>query len=364
MNISLWSQNWFFLSILPFTKILHHRRERHCRHWIKITYAARIYLDRRLLYTAALETIFYTMPRMITQRRQLLIARNQKPTSTQGLSIGQKSQEQNAHFLPSSRRERNPAIALKCTHHTSATFVKSTRLFLADEEEEEDDHVDRLNQIVDLANLHNKLLGLSLIPDQQPTYERMLLIPSAPQEEASEAVKAEETAESPPDAVHKELPDAGDDDETADFPPDAVHEELPDARDGDDEVEESASAIKPFLFPAVHMCPFVAKGLCDHAGYTTQRGLSTHCRMRHKDENGKPIILTTVEEDPLEDGTVYPPAQASPICSKLGEARKAGRATTLVDVLAETAITGGSSGTAHSRLCDPSYIKKMCPHGR
>jgi hypothetical protein len=153
---------------------------------------------------------------------------------------------------------------------------ENIRIFLADEEE--DDHVDRLNEIIELANVHNEALGLSLIPNQQPTYEPMLLIPSA----ESHAETIEETADSPLDEFDEGLPDVG---------------------DNDDENKDTASAIRSFLFPAVRVCPFVAKGLCNHPGFTRQRALSTHCRMKHQGENRKPIILTTVEEDPLEDGT-------------------------------------------------------------
>lgn len=151
--------------------------------------------------------------------------------------------------------------------------------------------MERLNQIIELANLHNKVLGLSLIPKQQPTYERMLLTPSVLQKGAS-GLCTETTDETI--------------NETAGFP---LDEEFSDAGDSDDGFEDAVSAIKPFLFPAVRMCPFVAKGLCKHAGYTKQRALSTHCRMKHKDENGQPIILTTVEEDPLEDGTAKIPCR-------------------------------------------------------
>lgn len=168
-------------------------------------------------------------------------------------------------------------------------YSENCRLFLADEEE--DDHVDRLNQIIELANFHNQVFGLSLIPNQQPTYERMLLTPSALQKGASgshaETIKAEEITDSPLDEFD---------------------EESPDSIDSDDEQEVAVTAIKPFLFPAIRMCPFVAKGLCKHAGFNTQRGLSTHCRMKHQ-ENGNPIILTTVEEDPLENGTAKIPCR-------------------------------------------------------
>lgn len=43
------------------------------------------------------------------------------------------------------------------------------RVFLADEEE--DDHVDRLNEIIVLANTHNQLRNLPMIPYHEPTYE-------------------------------------------------------------------------------------------------------------------------------------------------------------------------------------------------
>jgi hypothetical protein len=95
-------------------------------------------------------------------------------------------------------------------------------------------------------------------------------------------------------------------DETADSP---LDEEFSDAGESDDGLEDADFAIKPFLFPAVCMCPFVAKGLCKHAGFNKQRALSTHCRMKHQDENGNPIIFTTVEEDPLEDDTAKIPCR-------------------------------------------------------
>jgi hypothetical protein len=154
--------------------------------------------------------------------------------------------------------------------------------------------VERLNQIIELANLHNKVLGFSLIPNQQPTYEPMLLTPSVLQKGASGLYTetTEETVE-----------------ETADTPPNGFSEEFPDFGDSDDKLEDAVFAIKPFLFPAVRMCPFVAKGLCKHAGFNKQRALSTHCRMKHRDENGNPIIFTTVEVDPLEDGTAKIPCR-------------------------------------------------------
>ena len=76
--------------------------------------------------------------------------------------------------------------------------------------------MERLNQIIELANLHNKVLGLSLIPKQQPTYERMLLTPSVLQKGAS-GLCTETTDETI--------------NETAGFP---LDEEFSDAGDSDD----------------------------------------------------------------------------------------------------------------------------------
>lgn len=68
-------------------------------------------------------------------------------------------------------------------------------------------------------------------------------------------------------------------------------EEPFDLGNSDDE-DTSSTAIRSFLLPKKRTCPFVPM---ENEFFATHRSLALHCRMKHKDKSGNPMLVTPVE---------------------------------------------------------------------
>lgn len=74
----------------------------------------------------------------------------------------------------------------------------------------------------------------------------------------------------------------------------------------------SSKAIRPFATAGVFVCLFKALGQCKRAlqAFTNFQGLTAHCNQKHHGQ-----IITSVVQDPLEDGTRKIPCRRA--CGKM-----------------------------------------------
>jgi hypothetical protein len=164
------------------------------------------------------------------------------------------------------------------------------KAFLADEEE--DDHIERLDRIVNLANTYASALELPKISSYEPTYERIPAI----------ALSTHKQQHSQRDTHVESALSA--DSQTPALPADSFGEE--ELGDSDDEQD---FAIKAFDYPSWWHCPFAKEGKCPYKGFGTQRGLAAHCKQVHKIESSIAMLVSRFQENPLEDGTAKIPCR-------------------------------------------------------